>query len=489
MGKSAAGRGTKRFVRRLGPFVAAAAGATVVVAAVAGRRHRRSAPAAGPAGRPPVPGPAAGDAGPRRLAEPPAGPPPALPSRVAAAPVDEDVAAWARAVSGQRAGVPLAGSDRAAADDAGEASVVVDRSVLRAAADTTPVEEVSVAAVADAVRRVWADDAAAGNGDGAGIASGFATDDGFDALGGADVTDAAAASLAGPPARPALATRDVVRPDAAGAAPAALSARRPVALIVGVVAMVLAIGIGVLVANGGGGDQTDTAGGGELDGDGDDTTAPTSATTATTVPAPATAAEAFAVAADRLTAAGSFSYAGTVSATDVSHVRPMLWLSVETTVEGQVALDAGRLREVAVASDGRAAETVTDGPRVLGRRADARDDLADLPFELVPALSDGEPSAARGAALLPTWLASAVGSADTAPDETGRRRFTATIPAMVLGQIEREREPVDAMVVLTLDASDAPARVEITSSPAGPPLHLVFDLSALGERVDIQPPA
>jgi hypothetical protein len=470
MGKSAAGRGSKRVVRRLGPIVAAAAGATVVVAAVAGRRRRRSGPAAGPVGLPAPTEPVVdgvvdrggdGAAGPGLTGRPASGP--ALPARVATAPVDEEAAAWARAVSGQRAAVapPDSGGGPSAHGDA-TAPVVVDRSVLRAAADTTPVEEVSVAAVADAVRRVWAEDAGRVE---------------------------AAASLAGAPARPVLATRDVVRPAAASPAPAALSARRPVALVVGVVVLVLAIGIGVVVANGGGGDradQTDTAAGEGTDAG---VTASTSATPATTVPAPVTAAEAFPTAAERLTDAGSFSYAGTVSATDVSHVRPMLWLSVEATVEGQVALGAGRLREVAVTSDGRAAETVTDGPRVLGRRADARDELAALPFELVPALSEGEPSAARGAALLPTWLASAVGPTDAAPDETGRRRFTATIPAAVLGPIEREREPVDAVVVLTLDASGAPARVEITSPPAGPPLHLVFDLSALGAAVDIQPPA
>ena len=146
-----------------------------------------------------------------------------------------------------------------------------------------------------------------------------------------------------------------------------------------------------------------------------------------------------------------------------------------------MSLAAGRLHETATTSDGRVAETVTSGPQVWGRRADNRDDLAAVPYETVPVPSDAEP-ATKGAVLLPSWLASAVGPADAGPDESGRRRFSATVPAAVLGAVERQRPPVDATVVLTVDAVGAPVRVEITSAPGGPTLHLVYDLAGWALR-------
>jgi hypothetical protein len=267
--------------------------------------------------------------------------------------------------------------------------------------------------------------------------------------------------------------------------------RRSRAVLGIVVALALAVGVGAVVASATGGDGPGSASsvGAERDGAAaPPTQAPADTVTTTTQPAPVTAATAFAAAAERLTAAGTFSYSGTVSATDVSHVRPMLWLSVESSIEGQVSLPAGRLHETATTGDGRVAETVTSGPQVWGRRADSREGLAAVAYETVPALSGAEP-ATRGAVLLPAWLASAVGPADAGLDESGRRRFSATVPGAALGPIERERAPVDAAVVLTLDAAGAPVRVELTSAPGGPALHLVYDLVGLGTPVDIQPPA
>src|SRR5690606_22869757 len=118
-----------------------------------------------------------------------------------------------------------------------------------------------------------------------------------------------------------------------------------------------------------------------------------------------------------LTVAGSFSYTGNVSATDVSHVRPMLWLAVASSVEGQVDTGSLRLHEIAVAADGAAAETIAVGDAVWGRRAATRDALADLAYDPVPGLSGpgsagGDPALvppARGAALLPAWLRAATG--------------------------------------------------------------------------------
>jgi hypothetical protein len=256
--------------------------------------------------------------------------------------------------------------------------------------------------------------------------------------------------------------------------------------------------IGVAVVGAGGDDRPGTAASvtetSDRPGDeagaatGDDSVPTSAAGVTTTHAAPVSAATAFAAAADRITAAGTFSYSGTVSATDVSHVRPMLWLSVDSTVEGQVSLPDGRLHETATTADGRVAETVAVGRQVWGRQADGGDALAAVPYETVPTLSGAEPPA-RGAVLLPSWLAAAVGPADAPADQSGRRRVSATIPAAALGRIERGRSPVDATVVLTLDAAGAPVRVEITSAPGGPAFRLAYDLAGLGAPVDIRAPA
>ncbi len=260
---------------------------------------------------------------------------------------------------------------------------------------------------------------------------------------------------------------------------------RPIVGIV--VALGLLLGAGAVVAGSAGDDRPATD---ESATRTDDTGPDTSpSTTATTVP-PVTAADAFGAAGRRLADAGSFSYSGSVSATDVSNVRPMLWLAVESTIEGQVSTATGRLHEIATASDGSSAETVTDGQSVWGRRAPVVDDLVDEPYESIPALSTAEGSpAARGAALLPTWLASAVDPSQAPADAQGRRTFQATIPADVFGEIEREREPVGATVVLTVNHGGDPVRIEITSAPEGPLLHLILELTAVGGDVAIDVPA
>ncbi|HEX6417553.1 MAG TPA: hypothetical protein VFZ77_03625, partial [Acidimicrobiales bacterium] len=176
-------------------------------------------------------------------------------------------------------------------------------------------------------------------------------------------------------------------------------------------AAVALVTAGVAVVAGGG-----DPGAGEAD---TATTASAAPSTTTTLPA-VTAEQAFPLAAQRLTEAGSFSYSGSVSATDVSHVRPMLWLAVSSTVDGQVATASHRLHEVAVAADGAAAETIAVGDAVWGRRAPARDALDGLAYDPVPGLSGpgsvgGDPALvppARGAALLPAWLRAAAGPAE-----------------------------------------------------------------------------
>jgi hypothetical protein len=254
--------------------------------------------------------------------------------------------------------------------------------------------------------------------------------------------------------------------------------------VVGAVAAgALAVGIAAVAVAGGGADD-DAGPAGEV------TTEDRSGPQATLAPAPTpvTAAEVFGLAGQQIVEAGSFSYAGTVSATDVSAVRPMFWLAVESTVEGQVATDTGRMHEIAVATDGTAAETVTDGPAVWGRRAPGVDSLGDQPYEAIPGLSD-ESVPVKGAALLPSWLISATGPVEIEADDLGRRRFQATVPATVMGEIEREQAPVDATLVLVLDQAGTPVRVEVISSQNGPPLRLAYDISALGSPVAIEPPA
>jgi hypothetical protein len=247
-------------------------------------------------------------------------------------------------------------------------------------------------------------------------------------------------------------------------------------------ALVLVLGTGALVAAGAGDDGAEAVDP-RPSGDAPTTTHPTTTTTA-----PATAADAFVVASQRLTDAGSFSYTGTAGATDVSDARPMLWLAVDTTVEGEVDTTTGRLHELSVAEDGAAVETVAAGPEVWGRRAATVAALAEEPFEALPALSGGEP-ALRGAALLPWWLAGAVGPNDAGVDELGRRTFQATLPAALLGVIERERPPVDGTMTLTLDETGEPVRIEIASSPDGPAFQLVFDIDGLGIPVTVETPA
>jgi hypothetical protein len=188
----------------------------------------------------------------------------------------------------------------------------------------------------------------------------------------------------------------------------------------------------------------------------------------------------------RLETAGSFTYTGTASATDVSPVRPGPWLTVNTTIEGRVDLSTRRLQEVAVSADGRATETLVDGPTVWGRSAPGREALSDAPYQIIS--PSGDARSPKGVALLTLWLGAATDHRDAEAIPNGHRRVAATVPADVLGEIERDRAPVDAEIVVTLDTAGDPLRVEVTSSPDGPPLHLVLDLTGLGGPVAVAPP-
>ena len=95
---------------------------------------------------------------------------------------------------------------------------------------------------------------------------------------------------------------------------------------------------------------------------------------------------------------------------------------------------------------------------------------------------------AAGCGALTAWLAAATGATDVGPGEQSRPRFQATIPAAAVREIERQQPAVDATVVLTLDPTGVPVRVEVTSAPDGPAMHLAYDIAGLGQPVTIEPP-
>ena len=246
-------------------------------------------------------------------------------------------------------------------------------------------------------------------------------------------------------------------------------------LAVGAVAAVVVLVLAAFVFTGGDDEPSEA------------TDADTGAAVDTTVAPPTTTVDdltadaAFEQAAARLEAAGTYAYGGSSLATDVSPVRPGLWLTVELTMSGEVDLRSGRLHDMGETTDGRITETVTDGTVVWGRLADSRDDLPDEGFLTV---GDPAPEPLRlGAALLPTWLLAGVDR-----QELSDGRFRATLPPEVLGEVESGRDPVPAELLLTLDAAGDPLHVEITNAPEGPPLHLVLDLTTLGQPVTIPLP-
>jgi hypothetical protein len=258
--------------------------------------------------------------------------------------------------------------------------------------------------------------------------------------------------------------------------------RHRLRMVAGVV--VIGMGIGAAAAVAGVGDADDSA-------STDPTTTTTTTAPSTTTTVAITAESIFPAAAQRLTEAGTFRYTGDVSADDVSHVRPMLWFAVSTTVAGEVSVGSAAMHEVATATDGRVSETVAIGQQVWGRLAAEVDALPEVPFATVPELSaiDGTPPV-RGAVLLPALLLGATAPAEQGVDDAGRRAFAATLPAELLGPVERGIEPVDARLVLSVDDTGAPAHVEIdTETVGGPRFHVVLELADLGAPVSITPPA
>ena len=289
---------------------------------------------------------------------------------------------------------------------------------------------------------------------------------------------------AAPPAPPPAAAAPDVRRVRRGGVPRHFSGlrRHRVRLLAGLIVVGLGIGASAALA-GVGGDEPASAPATTSP----EPTEPPPATTTTTRPAFG-ADEAFAAAAERLSTGGTFRYEGSARATDVSFVRPMMWLAVQSSVTGEVELATGRRHEVAVAAGGRASETIAEGTTVWGRRADQAAALGDVPFALVPELSDTELLAGRGLVMLPTWLAAATAPVELEPSADGLPQYQATVPADVVGEVERGIEAEDLLAVVVLDDDGTPVRVELTSATSDR-LHLVLDLTGVGEPVTITPPA
>jgi hypothetical protein len=189
---------------------------------------------------------------------------------------------------------------------------------------------------------------------------------------------------------------------------------------------------------------------------------------------------------------------------------------VVLTVAGEVDLQNSGWHETGVADSGQAVETVSDGLTVWGRTASRAPSLASVSYQTIAELGDASeddesattsttsrsstsgPSTitivpptlvSTGPSLIPVWLSTAVDATDAGPDEQGQRILNGTVPAAVMGEIVDGRPPVDATILLTMDAEGIPVRVEITTVPEGPRLHLVFDLSALGDPQTITIPS
>jgi hypothetical protein len=245
----------------------------------------------------------------------------------------------------------------------------------------------------------------------------------------------------------------------------------------GAVAAVAAVAVGVGVLAGGGDDDpvATTA----------TTDRPSSATTGTTgTTAPPSPEQAFRQAGTKLSEAGSFTYAGSARALDVTPVRPTRWLGTELTVTGEVDLGTGRLHEVAVAPDGEATETVIDGATVWGRQADSVDELADAEYSVIDELTRDTPTP-QGAQLVPVWLALAAGPVP-APEAAAQPAYSGTLTAAALG--DDSGATPDSVITVTLDAGGTPIHLEVVGLPDGEGLRLVYDLANVGQVGPITSP-
>ena len=187
----------------------------------------------------------------------------------------------------------------------------------------------------------------------------------------------------------------------------------------------------------------------------------------------------------RLLPAGSFAYRGEVHAAEQSPFRPGERMAGDATVEGGVVLEHGLSHDIAVDASGRAAETVTSGPKVWIRSASTVDGLGTAPWAV--RTSVGLPLPLLGTAAVTYLLLSARDPRPLAPDPAGRCVIRASMPA-----VDRRDPYADLSVgvdlLVTLDEDGNFARIVVTSAPDDPELVLDLDITQIGEPQAIAPP-
>jgi hypothetical protein len=262
------------------------------------------------------------------------------------------------------------------------------------------------------------------------------------------------------------------------------SGRRRAPLVVGGVLVVAVLAVAVAVALGGS-DDGSSAGADEPSGD---RAADANSSAPSPPPVDSLApAELLTTVADGLEEAGSFRYDGMVAARDITVARPGPWLAVNLSVTGAVDLVSPGFHEIAQGADGAAVETIADGTTVWGHQAESQAGLVDADYE--PGREMVPPTESRlGLAQLPVWLRAAADPVDAPRDPAGRRVVQAVLPAAVLGETIQGEAPVDATVLVSVDAEGNPVHLELDTGGDNPNLHLAVDLSAIGDPVTFEPP-
>jgi hypothetical protein len=205
---------------------------------------------------------------------------------------------------------------------------------------------------------------------------------------------------------------------------------------------------------------------------------------------------AFAQAVQRFGRAGSFAFRGTLHVAGPSRLRPGEWLADEATIEGAVRLPQSITREVAVGGEGRAAETVTSGPRVWGRAAPSAGELVGAAWAVVgpfdASLRDGSERSESwpsrlGMALVVDLLRWAGEAREQAPDAGGRRVLAATVPEDRNGERRYGDVLAGGTVTVTLDDAGDIVHVVVASTEPDPELVLDVDIERLGEADVVSP--
>jgi hypothetical protein len=200
----------------------------------------------------------------------------------------------------------------------------------------------------------------------------------------------------------------------------------------------------------------------------------------------------------QLVRAGTFSYSGTVRAAEASSVWPGTRIADEVTVEGVVHLPLSITREVAVAPDGTAVETLTSGSGIWSRQAPDTALQDSAPWSAIgeevmtitgPRRQDVAFSR-FGVVLLIDALQDADRRRDAPRDDEGRRVVRATVPERWGGWGADLEEVIDvvggAELALTLDDGDV-VRLEMSAAPDRPAMTVDLAIARHGEEL-VTPP-